>query len=40
MDTDVAVNAEGEWEITLGADLGNKKIYIPAVRYPEVLGKG
>jgi hypothetical protein len=40
MDADVTINAESEWEITLGVDLGNQKIHIPVVGYPKVLDKG
>jgi hypothetical protein len=37
MDADVTISEDRGWEITLGADLGNRKIRIPAIRYPEVL---
>jgi hypothetical protein len=39
MDADAIINAEKGWEITLGADLGNRKIRIPATGYPKVLDR-
>jgi hypothetical protein len=39
MDAAATINDENEWEITLGADLGNLKIRIPATGYPKVLDR-
>jgi hypothetical protein len=39
MDAEVTINAGKGWEIILGADLGNRKITIPAKGYPQVLGR-
>jgi hypothetical protein len=39
MDADATINEENGWEITLGANLGNRKIHIPATGYPKVLDR-
>ena len=39
MDADAIINAEKGWEIALGADLGYRKIHIPATGYPNVLNR-
>jgi hypothetical protein len=39
MDADVTISEDRGWEITLGADFGNRKIHIPATGYPKVLDR-